>query len=60
MIQLDQIFDTLEASNSPEIVCGDFNVWSERRLKLLNQRTADAGLAEGNETRGFLLLFDNF
>lgn len=44
--QLDQIFDTLEASNSPAIVCGDFNVWSERRLKLLNQRTTDAGLAE--------------
>ena len=43
---LDQIFDTLEASNSPAIVCGDFNVWSERRHKLLNQRTVDAGLVE--------------
>ncbi|MEP4077667.1 endonuclease/exonuclease/phosphatase family protein [Haloferula sp.] len=46
--QLDRIFDTLEDSNAPAIVCGDFNVWSERRLKLLNQRTAEAGLVEAH------------
>jgi endonuclease/exonuclease/phosphatase family metal-dependent hydrolase len=46
--QLERIFDTLEGSESPAIVCGDFNVWSERRLKLLNERAADAGLVEAH------------
>lgn len=44
--QLDQIFGSLECSESPAIVCGDFNVWSEERLELLNQRAKDAGLVE--------------
>lgn len=44
--QLDQIFDALECSESPTIVCGDFNVWSQKRLDLLEQRAAKAGLVE--------------
>ncbi|MFC7338024.1 endonuclease/exonuclease/phosphatase family protein [Haloferula chungangensis] len=44
--QLDRILESLKDSDSPAIVCGDFNVWSERRLELLNQRASEAGLSE--------------
>ncbi|MGB6220097.1 endonuclease/exonuclease/phosphatase family protein, partial [Haloferula sp.] len=44
--QLDQIFEALECTDSPAIVCGDFNVWSQDRLDLLDQRAAEAGLVE--------------
>ncbi|MGB1129667.1 MAG: endonuclease/exonuclease/phosphatase family protein [Haloferula sp.] len=44
--QLEQIFGSLRCSESPAIVCGDFNVWSERRLKLLNRYASQAGLVE--------------
>ena len=44
--QLDKIFASLQYSESPAIVCGDFNVWSEHRLQLLNQKAEDAGLVE--------------
>ena len=46
--QLDKIFASLKDTESPAIVCGDFNVWSERRLELLNQRAADVGLVEAH------------
>ena len=44
--QLDQIFGALEDSDAPAIVCGDFNVWSKRRLELLEERANAAGLVE--------------
>jgi endonuclease/exonuclease/phosphatase family metal-dependent hydrolase len=46
--QLDQIFESLECLKSPAIVCGDFNVWSKRRLTLLNERAESAGLVEAH------------
>lgn len=44
--QLEQIFGSLRCSESPAIVCGDFNVWSDRRLNLLNEHATQAGLVE--------------
>ena len=44
--QLKQIFGALECSESPAIVCGDFNMWSDRRLDLLNGHAAQSGLVE--------------
>lgn len=44
--QLEAIFASLDGSGSPAIVCGDFNVWSQRRLDMLHQMTRQAGLAE--------------
>lgn len=44
--QLDQVFECLNGSDSPAIVCGDFNVWSEERLKILQQKAGLAGLSE--------------
>ena len=48
--QLDDLFRSLEeGSNSgPAIVCGDFNVWSSRRLAALEQRVQAAGLTEAS------------
>ena len=46
--QLDKIFDSLQRNESPAIVCGDFNAWSEQRLLLLNQKALDAGLVEAH------------
>lgn len=46
--QLNKIFDSLQCSKSPAIVCGDFNAWSEQRLELLNQKALDAGLVEAH------------
>lgn len=48
--QLDEIFGALRCSESPAIVCGDFNVWSEKRLELLNQYASAAGLVEAHPT----------
>ncbi|MFK7852236.1 MAG: endonuclease/exonuclease/phosphatase family protein [Akkermansiaceae bacterium] len=44
--QLDKIFDYLKTCDSPAIVCGDFNVWSDKRLEFLNERAQAAGLTE--------------
>lgn len=51
--QLKQVFDSIgpeeadgNADSDPVILCGDFNVWSGRRLQLLEEMALDAGLAE--------------
>ncbi|MFK5923680.1 MAG: endonuclease/exonuclease/phosphatase family protein [Verrucomicrobiota bacterium] len=44
--QLDQIFDALEGRDGAAIVCGDFNVWSDRRLDLLRKKAQQVGLNE--------------
>lgn len=44
--QLDRIFAELRDPDSPAIVCGDFNVWSGERLRILNEKAREAGLAE--------------
>lgn len=46
--QLERIFGALRCSESPAIVCGDFNVWSNRRLDLLNRHAAQSGLVEAH------------
>lgn len=49
--QLDNIFASLDDPDSPAIVCGDFNVWSQRRLDILDRLARHAGLTEA-KTRG--------
>ena len=44
--QLDKVFNSLQSSTSPAIVCGDFNAWSKQRLKLLDEKASAAGLTE--------------
>jgi endonuclease/exonuclease/phosphatase (EEP) superfamily protein YafD len=46
--QLDKIFAALKDSDSPAIACGDFNVWSEERLQILNQKAREVGLVEAH------------
>ena len=44
--QLDEIFAPHHDHDSPSIVCGDFNVWSEQRLDMLARKAAEVGLSE--------------
>ncbi|MCF6312797.1 MAG: endonuclease/exonuclease/phosphatase family protein [Verrucomicrobiales bacterium] len=44
--QLQQIFAPLHSDQLPAMVAGDFNVWSEGRLRLLREKAKQAGLVE--------------
>jgi len=45
-MQLDEVFAALKTPGSAAIVCGDFNTWSEARLKMLRDKAAEVGLSE--------------
>lgn len=48
--QLDQVFASIAdiAADDPVIVCGDFNVWSSRRLEMLEAKVREMGLTEAS------------
>ncbi|MBK1828604.1 endonuclease/exonuclease/phosphatase family protein [Haloferula rosea] len=45
-MQLDEVFAALKTPGAPAIVCGDFNTWSEARLKMLRDKAEAMGLSE--------------
>jgi endonuclease/exonuclease/phosphatase (EEP) superfamily protein YafD len=44
--QLDRIFGALQDQDQPAIVCGDFNVWSAKRLEVLRAKAREVGMSE--------------
>ena len=43
--QIARLYDILQHHDGPMIVSGDFNTWSDRRMRIINRNMAELGLA---------------